>query len=581
MAESPKHPPVDPVLILHPAFLAVFPILGLYAHNVAYTPLEALWRPLWIAGVGAMALWFVLALALRRLHKAAVVASLLVITCLSGWQVLEFTIHSTLPYVGQIPTVGYYVAFGLLMLLMLAAILRREWSHPRKALAWAGVAAATGLLVVLNAELALFGAQNRGAAWYISLYLVFAVALLLITLRASWDFKAISRTANWFGAILVVLYVALIAFNRAQLTPIEPPPFEMPALAPRAQNESPYPDIYVILLRGYPRADMLRSQLGFNNLLFEEEMAALGFQTAARSTANYTDGGLSLAALLNMDYVQALVPETCLLDEASASLYRNNRAFQLFRQAGYAIAAFSTGFESMELYGQSDLYLAPPHTMTEFELVFFSETAGSRALQWYYEHRYANPAYWRFEPRRKRIEYAFTELPKLAAAESDAPRLVVAALAIPAPPFLFTREGLRAKPFGPPAVGDDTAYQGTAQQFFDSFTEQIQYASQRLLETAKGILTASRCPPVIIIASGQGIGGGEENEETAVCANALWVRFPEESSAQDAFPENLSLVNVLRITANHALGAQLPLLPDTVYAATGDTVGSLQASAAP
>ena len=67
------------------------------------------------------------------------------------------------------------------------------------------------------------------------------------------------------------------------------------------------PDIYLIVLDGYAREDVLRQHYKFDNSAFLDGLRGRGFQVSGASTANYNWTFLSLASFLNMDYLQPLL----------------------------------------------------------------------------------------------------------------------------------------------------------------------------------------------------------------------------------------------------------------------------------
>ncbi len=62
------------------------------------------------------------------------------------------------------------------------------------------------------------------------------------------------------------------------------------------------PSVFFIVLDAYSRADILQSELGFDNSLFLNELKDNGFFIADRSRVNYTATLLSLSSTLSMNY---------------------------------------------------------------------------------------------------------------------------------------------------------------------------------------------------------------------------------------------------------------------------------------
>ena len=66
------------------------------------------------------------------------------------------------------------------------------------------------------------------------------------------------------------------------------------------------PDIYLLMLEDYPRADTLRRLFGFDNSPFLDTLTAGGFSVARNSRSNYMYTSLNLAALFHMQYLADL-----------------------------------------------------------------------------------------------------------------------------------------------------------------------------------------------------------------------------------------------------------------------------------
>lgn len=62
------------------------------------------------------------------------------------------------------------------------------------------------------------------------------------------------------------------------------------------------PDIFLIMLDGYPRSDTLAS-FGYDNSWFENELAERGFRVSSASTTSYPYTGLTVATMLNMEHL--------------------------------------------------------------------------------------------------------------------------------------------------------------------------------------------------------------------------------------------------------------------------------------
>ena len=89
------------------------------------------------------------------------------------------------------------------------------------------------------------------------------------------------------------------------------------------------PDIYFIILDAYGREDVLRERIGLDNSPFIERLRSKGFYVADRSTSNYQSTHLSLAATLNLTFLDKFFVE---LGRTSGALQNEKRIRDYFYQ---------------------------------------------------------------------------------------------------------------------------------------------------------------------------------------------------------------------------------------------------------
>lgn len=110
--------------------------------------------------------------------------------------------------------------------------------------------------------------------------------------------------------------------------------------APRGTVATPAPpDVLLLILDGYSRADMLDEHLGFDNTPFLADLEQLGFVVADHARPNYNATYASIASMLALDYVYDVGPITPSDHEAMRNALSGDSAMmRYFREAGYEIA---------------------------------------------------------------------------------------------------------------------------------------------------------------------------------------------------------------------------------------------------
>ncbi|MCP4639818.1 MAG: hypothetical protein GY851_05270 [bacterium] len=561
-----------PTRVWHPLLFALCPVVGLFANNAGKIPVDALQRPAGVFLGFAFLLWLVLRVVVRDRYRAGLFTSLIVFTFFVLWGVLEDLIYRVVPLLSGWPPVVFYVGYGVLGTAGVGAI---AWRHRRRPTFLAALTVGLGVAALAWLAIATFLLSpvfGRRAAWLITGYLFVFVGGVVVVLRFRGDLQVATRSANAFAGVLVLLYLAVLGFNAPWgLAPVVPPLDIQAARAPGPDD----PDIVVIALDGYGRSDVLSDVYGYNNLTFEQAMKREGFIIAGGSTSNYAEAELSLISLLNMDSVGALLSGAADgggIEPRLGTLLHDNRTFRFLKERGYTLMSFSAGLEVFEPRPPVDERLCPDRSLREVEAVLLGRTVASRVMQVVYYLKYRNPAYWRFELRRKRVEYALEEMSRLVGESHDTPRLIVANLLIPEPPFLFTRTGERAEPFGEGSLAIDLMFRGTQSEYRQAYIEQLHYVNTRMVRSAASIINEASRPTVVLVVSATGanslrVAAAATGPRPERYANLIAVRMPPELKALEGagpsdFYDSMSLLNVMRVTFNRIFGTKLPLLSD-------------------
>ncbi len=565
-------PPAKRPRVLHPPLLALYPVLGLYAHNIEKTPVTTLMRPAAVTVIAALVIWGVCWGLARNSYKGGIIASALILGALSGWSVLENTIAIAAPIAAQWSNVVHYIIYAAITVAVGAALY--QWGSP-KLRSWPAFLALAVLAVLIAAavEGIMAPAFGRAASWCIALYLVALTGVVVYLSRRRGGFILMTRTANWFAAILITLSLANIAFNWPGGAEVSaPPPPDLEQAIANAENK---PDIYLIVLEGYARHDLLREAYAYNNLPFLETMRNHGLAAANQSVANYAEPVMSLASLLNMDYAHALSAGGAADDPdglgPAVELYHNNRVFTALRRAGYEIIVFPPGLAMLEPRLNVETH-RPGDILNEFEMVLAAHTVAARILQgWNYViHR--DNLNLREVVERRRVLHVFDGLAELAATASEQPRLIYAYMSIPGPPFLFNRDGGRAERSTVVTSDSRDVFRGSWTDYVQAYVDQLTFTNRRLERAIDSIMEAGEGdPPVILIASSQGIGVLREEFRQVppelLLSNLTLMGIPGRDQ-QRLMNRPVSPVNLFRIVFNEVFEADLSLLDNEIVGIT-------------
>ena len=241
------------------------------------------------------------------------------------------------------------------MCLILAKVLTRSWA----------------LGALLSSALVLFTLRE-----YVPALVIFAGLVswpLLIGLRRirrlpaprSQIPRAMAGAAGIFSAVLL-LVMGLGAVHAAV---IGRPQMSIPHYV---ASGSGGPNIYVLLVDGYPRADTLQERFGIDNRPFTSALEEMGFSVANEARTNYNKTWLTLASALNGAYIEELIGDQSLPSDAPSelrwlqALIAEAGVPKFLRDQGYAIRTIPPPYTSAVLT-TADEVLDGGH-LTEFEV---------------------------------------------------------------------------------------------------------------------------------------------------------------------------------------------------------------------
>jgi hypothetical protein len=314
------------------------------------------------------------------------------------------------------------------------------------------------------------------------------------------------------------------------------------------------PDVYAILLDGYPRADVLEYAFGIDNSAFIAELGERGFTVADAAHSDYLWTHVSVPSALNLAYVEQ-VPALVDVQEGRAPrqptlrhTVADNEAFETARSNEYVAIGVSAGFEEVAPR-QADVYVDSGN-LNEFEISLLTSTFSADVVN-------AVAPDFGSGQLRERIQANLDVLPEVAATRGRPPALVFAHVPAPHQPVVLGEGGAPvAVPLDAGWFADSPAERGQDPvEFADRYRAQLPYLNERILETIDGILAASATPPVIVLFADHGSASVVDWNVTQP-AQADPARLLERTGIlfaaltpgrEDVFPEDISPVDLFRL----------------------------------
>lgn len=249
------------------------------------------------------------------------------------------------------------------------------------------------------------------------------------------------------------------------------------------------PDIYVLLLDGYPRADTSQRLFGFDNADFLQDLRAMGFEIADGASANYMYTGLTLTSMQHDAYVDEipdLDPVPIPFGTSLRAAINDNPVWDALRERGYVIATAKPPWENEAMRG-ADVFCG--ESTNDFEVFLVRQTLFGRALE------AAWPSF-QADVHRAAVDEAFDCLGRMSSA-TTAPKLVFIHVGSPHLPIVFEADGSPA---------DASLFEDTRQalplsddEFAAAYVAQLEYLNERVLDAVTPLAARSDQPVVIVM----------------------------------------------------------------------------------
>lgn len=326
------------------------------------------------------------------------------------------------------------------------------------------------------------------------------------------------------------------------------------------------PDVYYLIVDRYAGPTALRETYGFDDEPFLSALEQRGFAVARHAHANYIKTPLSLVSSLNMRYLDA----DALKADATSGRDRGPVQRQLRQHLGVPVALKGIGYSYIHVAN----WWEPTSTNVDADLVFrydgldeFSNALiQTTLLRAFIAPMTAPDDPYDWEVMRENNLYALDTLEEVPSLPG--PKYVFAHLVTTHPPYVHNPDGSMTGREQVAELGD-----------LRSYVLQMEYANERLLGIVDRII-AGDSDAVIVLQADEGPyplrydaddfafkwaqATPTELEQKFGILYAM--RVPGADVVAAGFKDDSTPVNVFRIVFDARFGADLPLLPDRVYA---------------
>lgn len=366
-----------------------------------------------------------------------------------------------------------------------------------------------------------------------------------------------------FGATLAVLFLVLSVMRFASVFPAwSVRAAESPISLPGTRG----PDIFVLMLDGYPRHDTLREDFGIDNSWFLDGLRGSGFEVDGDARSSYMKTWLSIASLLHLTLIQDIPaladPPSDFVAQyrvASAAVAEAPVASAL-RERGYEIISAPSAFTETSVT-TADVILDSPGP-THFENHLMESTPIAGVLQALAPGALARA-------QLEQVEGTLSAVASVAAREADRPRLVIGHVMAPHVPFVVDAEGT---PYPMPDCYPRSCslwdhYRTTLRLDRETYARRLAgylaYVNDRVLETVQSVIL-DRPEAIVIILSDHGARHDPDDIDEQF-RTLFAARTPGRTGV---FPAGMHPANVFRHLFNAYFGTDLEPIPYGAWASS-------------
>ena len=406
---------------------------------------------------------------------------------------------------------------------------------------------------------ALTGGLFMRSFFWATVLLVALITFLIV--RSRRDPGTATRILNVAAAVLVLFNVASVVRTLVPRTSIGHDE-EIKVTG----HSGPRPDIYFIVLDAYTRADILREVYSFDNSDFLKALESRGFFVASRSYANYPWTYHSLAATLNMTYLDDVarrIGDSSFNQEPLYKMILENRVMAFLKERGYEIVCFSSSLRPGDVK-HADQCLGFEGSTTEFQSALLNTTP----LPLFQGLKAGWSAY---GAHRSHILDAFRVLEE--SPRRNGPFFFFVHVMSPHPPFVFGPDGEPVEPdYLYSLVDADQVHGGNdaaVRDYIARYRDQLAFINKRVLATVEAILRRSPEPPIIVLQGDHGSRAYAHLNMPEACyikENLAFLNaFYLPGNDRPLISPDISPVNTFRLVFNHYFGAELDLLEDESF----------------
>ena len=511
--------------IFHPFLIAFFPIIAVYSVNIGLIQLEQFIFPTLLIVGSAFLFFLCLKYVLKNTKKAALIISLAFI--------IFFSFGHTYNILNQANTSDIDLGSNRILLPIFTILF------------------VIGTFLIIKTKRTLDNATSIVNT--ISIVFIAVIVVMVGIEMFGCDECLIQQDTSWE-----------FDFNSTEKIDFSPH-FEEHSFT--ISEYDTLPNVYYIILDGYPRNDVLKEHMNFDNNEFTNILKQRGFHVAENSYANYSFTSQSISSTMNMDYVNFLADQfgedsreyNPLLGK-DVGLYADNQVIKNFKLMGYKVVKIGSAATYIHKMPLADL--SPCYKTIHLMDNRLFDAVGRTSMIGYFIER------WSEEQQRQIVLCDFEELPKINDYFEE--RVFVwSHITLPHFPLIFGPNGEPITPGTSLLTMNHPEYTDDSWDVKQQFVQQIQFTNKKSIEFIDKILENEK-RSVIIIQSDHGSAFGvnlqdpTDNDVFQRLSNFNAIYFPDEKH-REMLTYDRTNVNTFRIVFNTYFGSDYEMLEDRTY----------------
>ena len=489
-------------IILHPILFAIFLILSVFSYNVQELSFQETFLPLFLVLVFTVGIWISLRYILKNARKSAFIISLLL--------VLFFSFGHVYNLVDDVTINGFDIGKSRYLLVP--------------------------FLISLVVGVYYFIRTNRklNNATTITNFITITI-ILIVSVNIGTSY--ITNNENFYDDKTIVNSFFPMLDTESVFT---------------QSDKSELPDVYYIILDGYAGTNSLKEFLGFDNQKFVRFLNDREFYVHPQSYSNYPTTPTSMAATLNMQYVNQLadIVGSDLNDmHPTFKIIQENLVMKYFKSKGYTLIGYNTGILHLDETKKFDFYYCESDTLLDNKVI--SSMLHQSIIGYFVEKV-------RYQEYRDSILCAFSELPEIK--NIDEPTFLYAHFNMPHAPYIFSSNG---EPFDP-ARQSNLGSSGNV----DDYINYLKFTNMKMQKLVEHLLDTDD-PPIIIIQSdhGSGFGLDWENPTDDMLREKMsnFQAFYLPNGDSSLMSEATTPVNIFRVLFNSHFNENHEILTDKIF----------------